>query len=177
MQTTTHNAAREAAQAEPCLSQLALQAQDHTESLRTVLRACHAAAVLALSVPNLHATVRMEGLGELLHLHCEAMEQCLDAIHALIETTRTALHSRPAGDPARSLVLEASDQLAHMRQVQLAQEAVASMLPYAVDTLAGENLAAALRLLADAMQERAATMDDLLDALHAALVQQEGKAP
>lgn len=177
MQTTTQNAAREAAQAEPCLSQLALQAQDHTESLRTVLRACHAAAALALSVPNLHATVRMESLGELLHLHSEAMEQRLEAIGALIETIRTALANRPVGDLARSLALNAIDQLEHLRQVQLAQEAVASMLPYAVDTLAGENLAAALRLLVDAMQERTATMDDMLDALHAALVQPEGTAP
>ena len=156
----------------PTLQQLVLEAQDHTESLRTVLRACHATAALAAGVTNPHTTVSMEGLGELLHLHSEAMERCLDAIDALIETTRATLFNRPVGDQARSLALNASDQLANMRQVQLAQETVASMLPYANDTLAGENLAATQCLLADAMAERTAVMDDMLDALHAALVQQ-----
>ncbi len=79
---------------------------------------------------------------------------------------------RPERGQAISLVLNASDQLANMRQVQLAWQAVACMVPYAADTLTGENLGAALRLLADAMQERTAAMDDKLDALHAALAQQ-----
>ena len=179
MHATTHNAAREAAQAEPCLAQHVLQCQDHTESLRTVLRACHAVASLAAGASNPGAAVGMDGLGELLHLHSEAMEQRLDAIHTLIETIRTALIRRPERGQAISLTLNASDQLADMRQVQLAWQAVACMVPYAADTLTGENLAAALRLMADAMHGRTAAMDDMLDALHAALTAapvQEGTA-
>ncbi len=172
MQATTPNAAREAAQAKPCLAQSVLLCQDQTESLRTVLRACHAVASLAAGASNPGATVGMDGLGELLHLHSEAMEQRLDAIHNLTETIRATLVRRPERGQAISLVLNASDQLANMRQVQLAWQAVACMVPYAADTLTGENLGAALRLLADAMQERTAAMDDKLDALHAALAQQ-----
>lgn len=169
MHATTHNAAREAAQAEPCLAQLALQAQDFTESLRTVLRACHAVASLAAGATHPHAIVSRDGLGELLHLHGEAMEQRLEAIGALVEASRAALAARPSADRARRVAIDASDQLAHMRQAQLAWCAVACMVPYAADTLAGENLGAALRLLADAMAERTAAMDGMLDALHAAL--------
>ncbi len=87
---------------------------------------------------------------------------------------------RPERGQAISLVLNASDQLADMRQVQLAWQAVARMVPYAADTLTGENLAAALRLMADAMHGRTAAMDDMLDALHAALTAtpvQEGATP
>lgn len=175
MHATTHNAAREAAQAEPCLAQYVLQCQDITESLRTVLRACHAAASLAAGASNPGATVGMEALGELLHLHGEAMELRLCALQALADTIRSALASREAGDRGRSLALDAEDQLAAMRQVQLAWQAVACMVPYAADTLTGENLAAALRLMADAMHGRTAAMDDMLDTLHAVLVQ-EGTA-
>ena len=67
--------------------------------------------------------------------------------------------------------MDASDQHTHMCQAQLAFEAVADMVPSAANTLTGENLAAALRLLADAMAERTAAMDDMLDALHAALTE------
>lgn len=179
MHATTHNAAREAAQAEPCLAQHVLQCQDHTESLRTVLRACHAVASLAAGASNPGAAVGMDGLGELLHLHSEAMEQRLDAIHTLIETIRATLARRPERGQDISLALDACDQLAILRQVQLAWQAVACMVPYAADTLTGENLAAALRLMADAMHGRAAAMDDMLDALHAALTAtpvQEGTA-
>jgi len=156
----------------PTMPVLVLQAQDHTESLRTVLRACHAVASLAAGASNPGATVGMDGLGELLHLHSEAMEQRLDAIHNLTETIRATLVRRPERGQAISLVLNASDQLENMRQVQLAWQAIACMVPYAADTLTGENLGAALRLLADAMQERIAAMDDKFDALHAALAQQ-----
>lgn len=175
MHTTTHNAAREAVQAEPCLPQLVLEAQDFTESLRTVLRACHAIAALAAGVTNPHATVSMDGLGELLHLHSDAMEQRLDAIGVRIDALRTATGVRHIDDRARHLAMDATDQHTHMCQAQLAFEAVADMAPCAADTLTGENLAAALRLLADAMAERTAAMDDMLDALHAVLVQ-EGKS-
>lgn len=172
MHTIPHNAAREAAQAEPCLPQLVLQAQDFTESLRTVLRACHAIASLAAGATNPHATVSMDGLGELLHLHSDAMEQRLGAIGKLIDTVRTAASARQTGDRARHLAMDATDQHHHMRQAQLAFAAVADMVPCAANTLTGENLAAALRLLADAMAERTAAMDDMLDALHAVLVQE-----
>ena len=172
MHTTTHNAAHPAAQAELCLSQLVLEAQDFTESLRTVLRACHAIASLAAGVTNPHATVSMDGLGELLHLHSDAMEQRLDAIGVRLDAVRTATGARDTSDRARHLAMDASDQHTHMCQAQLAFEAVADMAPCAADTLTGENLAAALRLLADAMAERTAAMDDMLDALHAVLVQE-----
>jgi len=172
MHTTTHNTAPEAVQAEPCLPQLVLEAQDFTESLRTVLRACHAIASLAAGVTNPHATVNMDGLGELLHLHSDAMEQCLDAIGQRIDAVRKAPGLRDTSDRARHLALDASDQHTHMCQAQLAFEAVADMAPCAADTLTGENLAVALRLLADAMAERTAAMDDTLDALHAVLVQE-----
>lgn len=226
MHTTTHNAASQAAQAEPCqkcrdnfplpeaeavfdqhvvhgylvrrsastacpntakpclvkeapepqglptLPQLMLEAQDFTESLRTVLRACHAVASLAAGVTNPHATVNMDGLGELLHLHSDAMEQRLDAIGVRIDALRTATGLRHTDDRARHLAMDATDQHTHMRQAQLAFEAVADMAPCAADTLTGENLAAALRVLADAMAERTAAMDDMLDALHAVLVQE-----
>lgn len=177
MHTTTHNAANKAVQAELCLPQLVLEAQDFTESLRTVLRACHAIASLAAGVTNPHATVNMDGLGELLHLHSDAMEQRLDAIGVRIDAVRTATGARDTGDRARHLAMDASDQHTHMCQAQLAFEAVADMAPCASDTLTGENLAAALRLLADAMAERTAAMDDMLDALHAVLVQEEGTTP
>lgn len=156
----------------PNLPNLVLQAQDCTESLRTVLRACHAVASLAAGATHLHSTASMDGLGELLHMHSDAMDQRLDAIDALIETARTALVTRHHGDRARSLAMDACDQSHHMRQAQFAFAAVADMVPYAADTLSGENLAAALRVLADAMQERTAGLDDMLDALHAALVQE-----
>jgi len=226
MRTTTHNAASQAAQAEPCqncrdnfplpeaqdvfdqhvvhgylvrrsactacpnpakpclvkesaqpqglptLPQLVLEAQDFTESLRTVLRACHAIAALAAGVTNPHATVNMDGLGELLHLHSDAMEQRLDAIGVRLDALRTATGARDTGDRARHLAMDASDQHTHMCQAQLAFEAVADMAPCAADTLMGENLAAALRLLADAMDERTAAMDNMLDALHAVLMQE-----
>ncbi len=153
----------------PNLPNLVLQAQDCTESLRTVLRACHATAALAAGISNPNSIVNMEGLGELLHLHSEAIDKRLDTLGALIDTLRSANTARKAGDPATNLTTDASDQHCHMRQAQFAFEAVASMVPYASDTLTGENLAAALRLLADAMAERITTMDDMLDALHAAL--------
>lgn len=156
----------------PTLPQLVLEAQDFTESLRTVLRACHAIAALAAGVTNPHATVSMDGLGELLHLHSDAMEQRLDAIGALMDTVRKTTGARHTGDRARHLAMDATDQHHHMRQAQLAFAAVADMVPCAADTLTGENLAAALRLLADAMAERTAAMDDMLDALHAVLVQE-----
>lgn len=156
----------------PTLPQLVLEAQDYTESLRTVLRACHAIAALAAGVTNPHATVSMDGLGELLHLHSDAMEQRLDAIGVRLDAVRTATGARDTSDRARHLAMDASDQHTHMCQAQLAFEAVADMAPCAADTLTGENLAAALRLLADAMAERTAAMDDMLDALHAVLVQE-----
>lgn len=156
----------------PALPQLVLEAQDYTESLRTVLRACHAIAALAAGVTNPHATVSMDGLGELLHLHSDAMEQRLDAIGVRLDAVRTATGARDTGDRARHLAMDASDQHTHMCQAQLAFEAMADMAPCAADTLTGENLAAALRLLADAMAERTAAMDDMLDALHAVLVQE-----
>ena len=156
----------------PTLPQLVLEAQDFTESLRTVLRACHAIAALAAGVTNPHATVSMDGLGELLHLHSDAMEQRLDAIGMRLDAVRTATGARDTSDRARHLAMDASDQHTHMCQAQLAFEAVADMAPCAADTLTGENLAAALRLLADAMAERTAAMDDMLDALHAVLVQE-----
>ena len=156
----------------PTLPQLVLEAQDFTESLRTVLRACHAVASLAAGVTNPHATVNMDGLGELLHLHSDAMEQRLDAIGVRLDAVRTATGARDTSDRARHLAMDASDQHTHMCQAQLAFEAVADMAPCAADTLTGENLAAALRLLADAMAERTAAMDDMLDALHAVLVQE-----
>lgn len=156
----------------PNLQQLVLEAQDFTESLRTVLRACHAIASLAAGVTNPHATVSMDGLGELLHLHSDAMEQRLDAIGVRLDTVRTATGARDTNDLARHLAMDASDQHTHMCQAQLAFEAVADMAPCAADTLTGENLAAALRLLVDAMAERTAAMDDMLDALHAVLVQE-----
>ena len=156
----------------PTLPQLVLEAQDYTESLRTVLRACHAIAALAAGVTNPHATVNMDGLGELLHLHSDAMEQRLDAIGVRLDAVRTATGARDTSDRARHLAMDASDQHTHMCQAQLAFEAVADMAPCAADTLTGENLAAALRLLADAMAERTAAMDDMLDALHAVLVQE-----
>lgn len=177
MHTIPHNAAPEAAQAELCLPQLVLEAQDFTESLRTVLRACHAIAALAAGVTNPHATVSMDGLGELLHLHSDAMEQRLDAIGVRLDALRTATGVRHTDDRARHLAMDASDQHTHMCQAQLAFEAVADMAPCAADTLTGENLAAALRLLADAMAERTAAMDDMLDALHAVLVREEGATP
>ena len=177
MHTTTHNAASPAVQAEPCLPQLVLEAQDFTESLRTVLRACHAIAALAAGATNPHATVNMDGLGELLHLHSDAMEQRLDAIGVRIDALRTATGVRHTDDRARHLAMDATDQHTHMRQAQLAFEAVADMAPCAADTLTGENLAAALRLLADAMAERTEAMDDMLDALHAVLVQEKGTTP
>lgn len=177
MHTTTHNAAHPAAQAELCLSQLVLEAQDFTESLRTVLRACHAIASLAAGATNPHATVNMDGLGELLHLHSDAMEQRLDAIGVRIDALRTATGIRHTDDRARHLAMDATDQHTHMCQAQLAFEAVADMAPCAADALTGENLAAALRLLADAMAERTAAMDDMLDALHAVLVKEEGTTP
>lgn len=162
---------KEAAQPQglPTLPQLVLEAQDFTESLRTVLRACNALASLAAGATHLHSTASMDGLGELLHVHSEAMEQRLHAIGTLIDTLRTAIGTRPTGDRARHLAMDASDQHHHMRQAQLAFAAVADMVPCAADSLTGENLGAALRLLADAMAERAAAMDDMLDALHAAL--------
>ncbi|MBU1354602.1 MAG: hypothetical protein KKB95_22280 [Gammaproteobacteria bacterium] len=153
----------------PNLPNLVLQAQDCTESLRTVLRACHAVASLAAGATHLHSTASMDGLGELLHLHSDAMEQRLDSIGTLIDTLRTAIGARPTGDRARHLAMDASDQHTHMRQAQLAFAAVADMVPCAADSLTGENLGAALRLLADAMAERTAAMDDMLDALHAVL--------
>lgn len=156
----------------PTLPQLVLEAQDFTESLRTVLRACHAIAALAAGATNPHATVNMDGLGELLHLHSDAMEHRLDAIGVRLDAVRTATGARDTGDRARHLAMDASDQHTHMCQAQLAFEAVADMAPCAADTLTGENLAAALRLLADAMAERTAAMDDMLDALHAVLVQE-----
>jgi hypothetical protein len=156
----------------PTLPQLVLEAQDFTESLRTVLRACHAIAALAAGATNPHATVSMDGLGELLHLHSGAMEQRLDAIGVRIDALRTATGIRHTDDRARHLAMDATDQHTHMRQAQLAFEAVADMAPCAADTLTGENLAAALRVLADAMAERTAAMDDMLDALHAVLVQE-----
>lgn len=156
----------------PTLPQLVLEAQDFTESLRTVLRACHAIASLAAGVTNPHATVSMDGLGELLHLHSDAMEQRLDAIGVRLDAVRTATGARDTSDRARHLAMDASDQHTHMCQAQLAFEAVADMAPCAADTLTGESLAAALRLLADAMAERTAAMDDMLDALHAVLVQE-----
>lgn len=156
----------------PTLPQLVLEAQDSTESLRTVLRACHAIAALAAGVTNPHATVSMDGLGELLHLHSDAMEQRLDAIGVLMDTVRKTTGARHTGDRARHLSMDATDQHHHMRQAQLAFAAVADMVPCAADTLTGENLAAALRVLADAMAERTAAMDDMLDALHAVLVQE-----
>lgn len=157
------------------LQQLVLQAQDSTESMRTVLRGCHATASLAAGISNPHAILSMDGLGELLHLHSEAMDLRLKTIDALIDGVREAFAPEQAGSKARSLAMDASDQHTHMRQVQLAFEAVASMVPYAADSLTGENLGAALRLLADAMAERTAGLDDLLDALHTAL-QAEGAA-
>ena len=156
----------------PTLPQLVLEAQDFTESLRTVLRACHAIASLAAGATNPHATVNMDGLGELLHLHSDAMEQRLDAIGVRLDAVRTATGARDTGDRARHLTMDASDQHTHMSQAQLAFEAVADMAPCAADSLTGENLAAALRLLADAMGERTAAIDDMLDALHAVLVQE-----
>ena len=153
----------------PTLPQLVLEAQDFTESLRTVLRACHAVAALAAGATHPHATVNMDGLGELLHLHNDAMEQRLDAIGTLIDAVRTAISARQTGDRARHLAMDATEQHHHMRQAQLAFAAVADMVPCAADTLTGENLGAALLLLADAMAERTAAMDDMLDALHAAL--------
>lgn len=156
----------------PTLPQLVLEAQDFTESLRTVLRACHAIAALAAGATNPHATVNMDGLGELLHLHSDAMEQRLDAIGVRLDAVRTATSARDTSDRARHLAMDASDQHTHMCQAQLAFEAVADMAPCAADTLTGENLAAALRVLADAMAERTAAMDDMLDALHAVLVQE-----
>lgn len=161
------------------LAELVLQAQDETESLRTVLRACHAVAALAVGVTHPHATVSMDGLGELLHLHSNAMGQCLDAIGTRIDTLRMASTAREPGDRARRLALDASDQVTHMCQAHHAFEAVACLVPSVADTLTGENLGAALRLLADAMDERTASMDDMLDALHAALTAapvQEGKS-
>lgn len=161
----------------PTLPQLVLEAQDFTESLRTVLRACHAIAALAAGATNPHATVSMDGLGELLHLHSDAMEQRLDAIGVRLDAVRAATGARDTRDRARHLAMDASDQHTHMCQARLAFEAVADMAPCAADTLTGENLAAALRLLADAMAERTAAMDDMLDALHAVLVQEEGTTP
>ena len=224
MNTTTHNAAREAVQAKPCqncrdnfplpeaedvfdqhvvhgylvrrsactacpntakpclvkeapepqglptLPQLVLEAQDFTESLRTVLRACHAVAELAAGVTQPHSIVTMEGLGELLHLHNDAMDQRLDALGTLLDALRNDTTASHPGDRARKLAMDATDQHHHMRQAQLAFEAVADMVPCAADTLTGENLGAALRLLADAMAERTAAMDAMLDALYAALI-------
>ena len=156
-------------QGQPTVSQLVLQTQDETESLRTVLRACHAVADLAAGVTQPHSIVNMEGLGELLHLHSDGMGQRLDAIGAHIDAVRTATSARATGDRARSLALDATDQHHHIRQAHLAFEAVAAMVPYAADTLTGEGLSAAIHLLADALAERTAALDNQLDALHAAL--------
>ncbi|AYM97954.1 hypothetical protein EAG14_19835 [Acidovorax sp. 1608163] len=155
----------------PTLPQLVLEAQDFTESLRTVLRACHAIASLAAGASRPQAVINMDGLGELLHLHSDAMEQRLEAIGQRIDAVRKATGPRDTSDRARHLAIDASDQHTHMCQAQLAFEAVADMVPSAANTLTGENLAAALRLLADAMAERTAAMDEMLDALHAALTE------
>lgn len=156
-------------------AQLVLQAQDETESLRTVLRACQAVAVLAENISNPHSTISMEALGELLHLHSDAMDARLDSLGELIEVAFTALATNPVDDRARTLAFEARDFVQHMRQAQLALGAVACMVPSSTDTLSGEDLGAALRLVIDAMATRAGTMDEQLDALHAELTRGAAK--
>lgn len=159
----------------PNLPSLVLQVQDCTESLRTVLRACYAVAELAAGATHPHSVVTTEGLGELLHLHSDAMEQRLDAIGTLMDTLRNTTTAHQPGDRARRLAMDATDQHHHMRQAQLAFEAMAAMVPHSTNTLTGENLSAALHLLADALAERTAAMDAMLDALYAALTQTAGQ--
>lgn len=158
----------------PDVVQRVLQAFDATESLRTVLRACQAVAALAECVNSPRAAVCMESLGELLHLQGAAMAQRLDTLDGLIDTTRAELATRPTGDRAMHFVLDASDHAVHLRQAQLAFVAVASMVPFATDSLSGENLSAALHVLIDALNERATGLDDQLGELHAALVPTNG---
>ena len=156
-------------------AQLVLQAQDETESLRTVLRACQAVAALAENTSNPHSTISMEALGELLHLHSDAMDARLDSLGELIEAAFTALATNPVDARARTLAFDARDFVQHMRQAQLALGAVACMVPSSTDTLSGEDLGAALRLVIDAMATRAGTMDEQLDALHAELTRGAAK--
>ena len=156
-------------------AQLVLQAQDETESLRTVLRACQAVAALAGDISNPHATISMEALGELLHLHSDAMDARIDSLGELIEAAFDAVACNQVGDLARTLAFDARDFVGHIRQAQLAFGAVACMVPCATDTLAGEDLSAALCLVIDALAARTVAMDDQLDALHAVLTRRAAK--
>ncbi|MGD9773856.1 hypothetical protein [Diaphorobacter sp.] len=150
-------------------SQLALQAQDETESLRTVLSACRAVAAMAAVLSDPGAMISMEALGELLHLHNDAMATRIDSLEEMIEAASKGVADRPMGDTARSVAFDARDFVCHLRTAQLAFGAIACMVPSSTDTLSGEDLSAAISLVIDAMAARTVAMDEQLDALYAAL--------
>jgi len=171
MHTTTHNAAREAVMAKPCLAQLVLQAEDDTEALRTVLRAYRAIETLMAYATHPHAAVSGDELAALLLVHNRAMDIRLHALAAKIETVHTTLRACASDGPAAPLALQAIDHLENLRGVREAYGALQSLVPYAEHTT-GDDLSAALQMLNEAMTEHTAQMDDKLDALHAALVSQ-----
>lgn len=199
MHTPNHNAARQAVQAEPCLhapgadtsncicalgldakapslqtaamlaaAELVLQAEDDTEALRTVVRAYRAVQSMIGYTDHPHALVTGDDLSALLCTLNDAMTARLAALVAKVDTVRAALRRTPLDGQAVRLAADASDQAESLGTVRDAFVAVQDLAPWSEHTQ-GTGLSAALQLLTDAMSERLATMDDQLDALHAAL--------
>lgn len=206
MHTPIHSAAHQAVQAKPCLhapgtdtsncfcalglganaptlqtaallaaAELVLQAEDDTEALRTVVRAYRAVQAMIGYADHPHALVTGDDLSALLGTLNDAMTTHLTAMGAKVDTVRAALRRTPMDGQAVRLVADASDQAESLCTVRDAYGAVQHLAPYA-EHASGAGLSAALQLLNDAMCERLATMDDQLDALHAALRDKVGAA-
>ncbi|WP_326538609.1 hypothetical protein [Pseudorhodoferax sp.] len=204
MHTPTHNAAHPAVQAEPCLhapgtdtsrctcalgahvstlqtaallaaAELVLQAEDDTEGLRTVVRAYRAVQAMVGYTDHPHALVTGDDLAALLGTLNDAMSARLTAMGTKVDTVRAAVRRTPMDGQAVRLAADASDQAESLGTVRDAYGAVQHLAPYA-EHASGAGLSAALQLLNDAMCERLATMDEQLDALHAALRGKAGAA-
>lgn len=176
MNTITPNAAHEAVLAKPCLLQLVLQVQDDTESLRTVLRAYGAVEMLIAYTSHSHATVTGDNLSALLQTLNDAMDVRLDALCSKLDAVHAALRNRESMPTiAGRRALDALDHTSMLQFVRNAYAAMQNLMPFA-ENASGDGLSAAIQLLGETMAARLQTMDEKLDALHAALVH-EGAAP
>lgn len=177
MQTTIQNAAREAAQAKPCLKErdalgLVRDAEDEAHELRCVLRAGQAIANLVALANEPSAIFCMQSFAELLRLHSQALEASLATLEALIGKVRTALEPYDHAKAADHLAFQTADHItSHLQQARHAFSAFSAFADMATPASdpRGEELAAALDILTIVMTERTDTLDAHLSTLAQAL--------
>lgn len=165
------------------LQSMALAAYDETESLLATLRACETVAELVEAAGKRSSGANKEAIGELLHLHADALERRI----AFISTTRQAIAQRipqhlPGDSRASAADYNAAVHIDDFTQALRALESVALLVPL-LDGIHGDGLGETVRVVVGAMQEQADAMlrafDELRNQLYGleiepAHVQQEG---